>query len=307
MNSEIEPLVPADVDLKGFPGFMLDAEALLASELVALATPEEIAAALMLWCRAWQQVPHGSLPNDERVLAAFSKAKNWKKVRDMALRGFVLCSDGRLYHKTLCIKVMDAWGQRLAYQSKRKKDADRLAEWRDKKRTKNETGNAPGNDDGNDSGNAGETRFETQLKPLRSEVKGSEAKGSEVTPNSVPNGTGAAAPKTPDEMTKTELWAAGKSLLLVAGMPEAQCGSFVGKLVKDYTSDLVVQAVRIAVVEQPADPASFLKATCQRLAGERRPGVGQPIDLDAARRAANEEARRRLGLDDNSAGVIDAQ
>lgn len=293
MNSEIEPLVPADVDLKGFPGFMLDAEALLASELVALATPEEIAAALMLWCRAWQQVPHGSLPNDERVLAAFSKAKNWKKVRDMALRGFVLCSDGRLYHKTLCVKVMEAWSQRLAYQSKRKKDADRLAEWRDKKRAKNETGNPPGNDICNED----ETRFETHVKPLRSEVK-----GSEVTPNSVPNGTGAAAPKTPDEMTKTELWAAGKSLLLVAGMPEAQCGSYVGKLVKDYTSDLVVQAVRIAVVEQPADPASFLKATCQRLAGERRSAADDKFSVAgndySASRAAADASMARAGITD---------
>ena len=87
---------------------------------------------------------------------------------------------------------------------------------------------------------------------------------------SVPNGTaGEPAAKTPEEMTKDELWRAGKSLLNQSGMPVAQCGSFVGKLVKDYGNDAVVQAVRTAVVERPADPASFLRATCQRLAGER--------------------------------------
>jgi len=99
------------------------------------------------------------------------------------------------------------------------------------------------------------------------EGKGKEGKGKEY---SVPNGTaGEPAAKTPEEMTKDELWRAGKSLLNQAGMPIAQCGSFVGKLVKDYGNDAVVQAVRTAVVERPADPASFLRATCQRLAGER--------------------------------------
>lgn len=274
MNDIPEPLVSRDVDLKGFPGFVLDVEALLASELLALANAEQIAAALMLWCRAWQQTPHGSLPNDELVLAAFSRAKNWKKVRDMALRGFVLCSDGRLYHKTLCVKVQEAWAQRLAYQEKRKKDAERLASWRDKKRG----GNTSCNADGKSLGNNSETRFKTSSELVRSEVK-----GSEVTTNSVPNGTGAEAPPvrpmSPAEMTKAELWSAGKSILQVAGMPSAQCGTYVGKLVKDYGDGVVVEAVRAAVVEQPADPASFLKATCQRLAGERRIGVSEKLSV----------------------------
>ncbi|MFZ3120062.1 MAG: YdaU family protein [Variovorax sp.] len=86
------------------------------------------------------------------------------------------------------------------------------------------------------------------------------------TPDSVPDGTGVAAEPT----TKAELWKAGKSLLSSAGMPDAQCGSFVGKLCKDYSDEVVVEAVRRAVVEQPADPASFLKATCQAAAGQRR-------------------------------------
>ena len=47
-------------------------------------------------------------------------------------------------------------------------------------------------------------------------------------------------------------------------MPEKQCGSFVGKLVKDYGADTVVDAVRVAVLERPADAASYLKAVCMR-------------------------------------------
>lgn len=77
---------------------------------------------------------------------------------------------------------------------------------------------------------------------------------------SVPKGTGCA----PEDMTKRELWDAGKSLLMAAGMPPKQCGSAIGKLVKDHGNDAVIDAVRAAVVEQPADPMSYLKAACMK-------------------------------------------
>ena len=103
------PLVPSDTDMSGLPAFMLDVERLFASELWALSTGEEFKAAVALWGRAWQQVPAGSLPNDDRLLAAFSAAgPRWKRVREVALRGFILCADGRLYHRTLCADVMRA-------------------------------------------------------------------------------------------------------------------------------------------------------------------------------------------------------
>src|SRR5215469_10930319 len=107
MSDELPaPLVPADVERLRFSGFMLDVDRLLASELVALGSPEECWAALMLWCRAWKQSPPASLPDDERVLAAFSGAgKRWPKVRTVAMRGFVKCNDGRWYHRVLAAEV----------------------------------------------------------------------------------------------------------------------------------------------------------------------------------------------------------
>lgn len=106
-----------------------------------------------------------------------------------------------------------------------------------------------------------------------------------VTNSSVAKATGADAPNlSPDELTKAELWKAGKSLLEEAGMPPAQCGSFVGKLVKDYSDAVVVEAVRAAVVAQPADPAEYLKAACMRSKGERRTSSRQ--DLLEARNEA---------------------
>jgi hypothetical protein len=110
------PLTTADIDLDGMPGFMLDTEQLRQSELWALSTGEEFKAAVGLWCRAWVQKPAGSLPNDDRLLAAWSGAgRRWPKVRDMALRGFVLCSDGRLYHRVLC---QDALERRQVFRAR---------------------------------------------------------------------------------------------------------------------------------------------------------------------------------------------
>lgn len=88
---------------------------------------------------------------------------------------------------------------------------------------------------------------------------------------SVAIATGGDAAKPAADMTKDELWKAGKSLLEQSGLPKEQCGSFVGKLVKDYGDLIVVDAVRSAVLARPADPVEYLKATCMRSVGKRAP------------------------------------
>src|SRR5690242_7035852 len=105
------PLVSADIDLSRLDGFMLDTSRLLGSELVALSTGDEFKAAVLLWCRAWKQRPACSLPDDDRVLASFAGVplSKWKKIRDVALRGFVKCSDGRQYHKVLAEDAVRAF------------------------------------------------------------------------------------------------------------------------------------------------------------------------------------------------------
>lgn len=122
------PPIPAHVDVRDLDGFMLNTERLMASELMALSSGAEFKAAVALWCRAWKQLPAGSLPNDERVLAAFSGAgDNWDAVKDMALRGFILCSDGRLYHPTLCGDAVKAFAKKTVYLEHRGADAERKA------------------------------------------------------------------------------------------------------------------------------------------------------------------------------------
>ncbi|MBQ0917478.1 YdaU family protein [Hydrogenophaga aromaticivorans] len=81
--------------------------------------------------------------------------------------------------------------------------------------------------------------------------------------------------KPPADQSKSELWKSAVSLLSGQGMPETQARSFVGKLAKDYPEgEIVLDAVRGAVTEQPADARAYLIATCKHLNGERKRGGG---------------------------------
>jgi len=139
-------MTTAECDCTDLDGFMLNVERLMASELVALSTHEVVAAALFLWCRAWKQMPAASLPDDERVISAFAKLplSKFRKHREEIMRGFVKCSDGRFYHRTLSAEAMAAYERKVAFRRKREIDAKRLATWR-----------------ANKKGNADEIRCET--------------------------------------------------------------------------------------------------------------------------------------------------
>lgn len=108
-----DPLVPADVDLRDFPGMWVDTDRLLRSDTWILGTSDEKAAAFTLWAESWHQVPAASLPNNDRVLAKLSQAERWSKSRAHALRGWVACSDGRLYHPVVAEKALEAWIEKL--------------------------------------------------------------------------------------------------------------------------------------------------------------------------------------------------
>ncbi len=94
----------------------LDVVRLRDSDLAATRSAEECWCALLLWCASWHQMPAASLPNDDRVLASlagFGRAvEAWRAVRDGALHGWVLCSDGRLYHPVVAEKAIEAVSKR---------------------------------------------------------------------------------------------------------------------------------------------------------------------------------------------------
>lgn len=116
------PLTPPDSDLRGLPFMPLDVVRLLDSDLFALSTGDEFKAAVSLWCKCWLQLPAASLPDDDRILAALAgfgrDVKGWVKVKAMAMRGFILCDDGRWYHEVIAKKAIEAWGHRLKQREK---------------------------------------------------------------------------------------------------------------------------------------------------------------------------------------------
>lgn len=105
-----EPLMPPGCDLRDYPWMPLDTRRLLKSATWIKGAAEAKVAAMTLWCEAWHQVPAGSIEDDDEMLAALSGAgARWPEVRDHALRGWVKCSDGRLYHPVVCEKAREAW------------------------------------------------------------------------------------------------------------------------------------------------------------------------------------------------------
>jgi hypothetical protein len=129
-------LVPADVDCTDLDSFLFNVERFSSSELVAVSSAEVIVAAIHLWCRAWKQRPAASLPNDDRVLASFARLplRRFKQLRAKILHGFVLCSDGRFYHRVLAHEAIKAFDYKKAHHRRRLRDAERLRQWRDAER-----------------------------------------------------------------------------------------------------------------------------------------------------------------------------
>lgn len=127
MSDQIQiPPVPAECDLRDFSFMPLEFRRLFTSETWLLAKPEEKVAALALWCESWHQVPASSLPDNDRVLAHLSQAgARWLKVRDQAMRGWLQCSDGRLYHPVVAEKALEAWERKL--EQRKRTHAARVA------------------------------------------------------------------------------------------------------------------------------------------------------------------------------------
>ncbi len=128
-----EPLTPPECDLRGFEYMPLEVSRLRDSSLAANASGEEFRAAVLLWCASWHQVPAASLPRDDKQLAQLAGfgrgVKDFQKVRDGALHGWVLCTDGRWYHPVIAERAVKGWEDRLAFRDKqeKRKEAARIA------------------------------------------------------------------------------------------------------------------------------------------------------------------------------------
>lgn len=125
MNHLPEPLTPPDCNLRGLRWMPLDVARVIDSDLFLISSGAEFKAAFALWAKSWSQVPAASLPNDERILAGLSAAKDWKRVREVALRGWILCADGRLYHPVIAEKALEAMGKREEHAEREENEQSR--------------------------------------------------------------------------------------------------------------------------------------------------------------------------------------
>jgi hypothetical protein len=141
-----EPLTPPTCDLRDFAYMPLDVVRLRDSDLAATPDGEVFRAAILSWCTAWHQVPAASLPDDDPVLARLlgygRDVKGWTKLRAAgALKGFVKCSDGRLYHPVVAEKAVTAWEAKQAQRNRTKKARDaRLSQGKERSVTGDVTG-----------------------------------------------------------------------------------------------------------------------------------------------------------------------
>lgn len=241
-----EPLVPADADVRGFKDMPVEVSRLLSSETWIMCTPEERSAAINLWFHSWMQVPAGSLPDNDRVLAHLSMAsEKWPEVKDMALRGWVKADDGRLYHPVVCEKV----GAMLAVRA-RKVDAGR-------------------------KGGSISKSAKTKKKPDPEATAKHQLNGSKATAKLQPSYSQAPFPSLPcNSVTnvtdgkpspRDELFALVAPTAKQFGMGDKQTRSLFGQAVKMAGGDhaAVVSVVKNALRAPPLEFAAWLIAACK--------------------------------------------
>lgn len=273
-----EPMSAPDCDLRGYEYMPLFGSRLFGSRLYskALRNPRAGLAALKLWWISWQQCPAGSLPDDDddlSMLADFgADVKGWLKVRDLALHGFVKCSDGRLYHPLICEEA------KVAFE-RRRKERDRKAKMRAAKAEKSEdgTGNSnagpedvprdkPGTDLGSEAGRDADVRSERRGEDSTEERK----------KESFATLTAAQAPPV-EVSARSRLWGEGvASVVFLTGKRQDQCRQLVGKWLKSLGDNCAVLNEIIADCRQepPISPVDWISAAVNRHA----PGaVGAPI------------------------------
>lgn len=93
---------PPDEKAKGWR-FELDYERIETSDTWALARDEIRPWLLMLWFKAWQQTPIGSLPNNDELIARKigMDTDMFSGYRHILMRGWRLHDDGRFYHPVI--------------------------------------------------------------------------------------------------------------------------------------------------------------------------------------------------------------
>lgn len=275
------PLTPPECDLQDFPFMPLHVARLRDSDLANTAHPEACWYAVLLWSAAWHQLPAASLPDDDAILTRLiglgRDVRAFRKHKAEAMRGFVLCSDGRLYHPTVAEQAMAAWESKLQQR------------WRTELARIKKANQRNGTDLPSPS-------YEQWLEAL------SPAPG-DPSPPVVPGDTGECPPGQGLQGTGTgtgRLYSEDKSsgairavvdhdktawdaavILLTdhGGLTEKQARAYFGKLLA--TNGLeprdLLPAITAAMVKGSQDPQGYLSAAASGIAKRRTPAVAQRV------------------------------
>ena len=78
---------------------------------------------VMLWIVSWSQVPCGTLPDDDAVIAARigMPLLEFRDCRDVLMRGWWKATDGRLYHPVIAEQVIDMMNRKAKQRLVRKR------------------------------------------------------------------------------------------------------------------------------------------------------------------------------------------
>lgn len=282
------PLTPAAGDLRDFPHVPIYRAKLFASEFHAQATDAEWRAGVTLWVKSWDQVPAGSLPVDDVALCRLAELgrdlKSWKKIKEGAMRGWILCTDGRMYHPTVAEGVNNALDakavqrtrtaaariaalqkkltastdtdekQRLQSEIEKVQQTLQQALSLNQKPSVTDTPNPPVTDP------VTESKEKEKLKEKEKGLLNSEPKGS-------------ADKSAPPELSASDLWAAAVELLTSQSGSEATARTFIGGLRKQHGNEIADAVIQAAVLERPAEARAWMAKACiTRAAGTPRTG-----------------------------------
>jgi uncharacterized protein YdaU (DUF1376 family) len=243
------------------------------ADTMKLTTVQHGAYFLLLIAYWRERKPLADVDDELRSITKLDRS-DWKKVKPV-LAQFFKVGDGVWWHKRVEEEMVEADKRAKAASGKATKGAE--ARWG--KRPKDASSNAPSMPEAlpDDVHDQCPPPSPTPLPSVDSEANASAAD--------------AAAPavdksdekpkKAPEELAKADVWRAAVDVLQAGGCKvEATCRSFMGKLVTDYTFEVVRDAVAAAATAQPADAREYLKATCMRMKGERAADHGKSKTTD---------------------------
>ena len=259
------PLTPPDADLQDFPFMPLHVARLRDSDLAAEGDPEGCWYAVLLWAAAWHQLPAGSLPDNDAVLTKLCglgrDTRTFRKHRADALRGFVSCNDGRLYHLVIAEQVVSGWEGKLRQRHrtecatiKKRNERNGTSEARptfEEWVSLVSPSSVPFLSLGTGDVVAGDNASKREGK---GEGQGKGDSGSEA------DASGAEAPTGPVVVDPDKvMFDAGIALMAQAGTAEPKARQLLGKWKRDHGPPAVIAALGAAQREGAIEPISFIE------------------------------------------------